>query len=1063
MMQDVNDPGEPTVKEPATKPPLKRRLGRWLAVIAVVLVLLLGLLLAFAPHIASTGPARGFVVGYLNDNLNGRIEIGTYDLSWADGITATDVRLYDEADALVLHAPAFSTNLSLWSALTGGRLDLGDTRAEVNLGRFIVYEEGDTNLQRILAPLLDAGEPTPPDGRPTEAEALPTFNLQLVLLEGSTIEVPAAGSTVRLARSTVQAALAERPEGGVATSYDIDLTYAVNGGEAGRVALVGTAGLPANLDPLSAQLQTTLRVEGADLAATSALARLAGLPADLAGRLSGELKVQADTIADLQAAGRLTARNLVIATTAADGSTEPVSLDSAELDVDVARASENGAFVVLVNDVRLTTPVLTAAVTGRLVPGELEAVLAGTATAAAGTQLTLTANDADLAALQQILRNLGVAPEVLAAYDLRDGRGGATVEVTGTTATGSLRAEGLVAAAADNVTATEPLDATLTFTVADVLADVLDVQAAVQSPLITADVTSLRFDTTAGEDDPLAGVQRLNLQADVPAYERVETVLAALVPDFKSAGFTGGISLTQALTRQGSNVRLAGSAALLDAKLRDEAGDVVLADRRIELTNDLLTDADLSAVNLDTLRLAGTDTRALELSAGGTIRQLQTQPVFDEVVVDVAYDLAQLKALLLPLVDEETRNTLADVELAGQRSGQVRLSGTYASQGPDGQERPFNEAIRSLRATGNLGADRISAYGATVTNLELPFLLENGVLQLIDSGGNQPAPAGLNGGTLDLGGVTLVLGEEQPLLSIPRGKRLVRDARLNAILAEQLGQYASVLFGDVQQAGGTLNVTADRVVLLPVTDLASVGAARPASLQFEVQNLELTSPIVDAVNGLVQIAATTKNLTEGGRPEDALLRLLQGGQNPLEGLLGQQARAAGGKPVALLGGLQASIPSAAVTLKDGRSVSTLTLNVGGRFGGDEISLPIVLSSDIDLATLTLRDASLALPAGAVGGELGQLLRGRGIELPITGSLTAPSVDLAPLTRQLLEGALRREGRPAEGEAQAGQGQAGQGQEGEAQEGEARPAPRRPEEQLVEDILGQLLGGRKKRE
>src|SRR2546421_370762 len=90
-MPEPTDPAKPSNPSPdagnkpapAAAKPKRRR--RWpYVILALVLVLLLLVLLA--PKIASTAAARNYVVGRINQNLNGSVEIQDWSLSWTGGI-----------------------------------------------------------------------------------------------------------------------------------------------------------------------------------------------------------------------------------------------------------------------------------------------------------------------------------------------------------------------------------------------------------------------------------------------------------------------------------------------------------------------------------------------------------------------------------------------------------------------------------------------------------------------------------------------------------------------------------------------------------------------------------------------------------------------------------------------------------------------------------------------------------------------------------------------------------------------------------------------------------------
>jgi len=73
---------------PAAPPPKRRRRRIWPKVLLVLLILVV-LAVVFAPALLSTAPARSFVVGKINQSLNGRVEINNWALGWTSPVTVS--------------------------------------------------------------------------------------------------------------------------------------------------------------------------------------------------------------------------------------------------------------------------------------------------------------------------------------------------------------------------------------------------------------------------------------------------------------------------------------------------------------------------------------------------------------------------------------------------------------------------------------------------------------------------------------------------------------------------------------------------------------------------------------------------------------------------------------------------------------------------------------------------------------------------------------------------------------------------------------------------------------
>src|SRR5687768_801608 len=143
--QRTINPNDPNAAPPAPAPRRRRRKWPW---VILTLLLILVALVVLGPTIASTAPVRSFVVGKINENLNGRVTIDGWSLGWFSGIRLRDVKVYDEQNAQIAHLPLITTDLKLTDAARGN-LALGNT--EVNVASFVarVKEDGSTNFDKL--------------------------------------------------------------------------------------------------------------------------------------------------------------------------------------------------------------------------------------------------------------------------------------------------------------------------------------------------------------------------------------------------------------------------------------------------------------------------------------------------------------------------------------------------------------------------------------------------------------------------------------------------------------------------------------------------------------------------------------------------------------------------------------------------------------------------------------------------------------------------------------------------------------------------------------------------
>src|SRR5207248_30933 len=85
--------GEPLVNpESIAAAPQPRKRRTWLKVLGGVLLLIV-LLVVFAPTIAGTALVRNYVTDKINEGLNGNVEIRTWRLGWTGGVDVHDVKV----------------------------------------------------------------------------------------------------------------------------------------------------------------------------------------------------------------------------------------------------------------------------------------------------------------------------------------------------------------------------------------------------------------------------------------------------------------------------------------------------------------------------------------------------------------------------------------------------------------------------------------------------------------------------------------------------------------------------------------------------------------------------------------------------------------------------------------------------------------------------------------------------------------------------------------------------------------------------------------------------------
>src|SRR5690606_8044554 len=137
-------------------------------------------------------------------------------------------------------------------------------------------------------------------------------------------------------------------------------------------------------------------------------------------------------------------------------------------------------------------------------------------------------------------------------------------------------------------------------------------------------------------------------------------------------------------------------AAALDASitgLRALAQDAAPIEDELRLAGQVEMDMEAESLALRELTLAMPQTRAIALTAGGTIRQFRTDRLLD-LRIDLSYDAERLWQVIYPLLPAETRAEMADARIFGNEQHTIAIGGSYPA------DKPFNEAIRTVTATG---------------------------------------------------------------------------------------------------------------------------------------------------------------------------------------------------------------------------------------------------------------------------------------------------------------------------------------------------------------------------
>ena len=264
-------PGGPSVPPPAGgmqgSAPRKRRskLGLFFKIIGALVILLVLLVLA-APTLISSGPVVSGILGSVNKQLNGRVELSSLSLGWFTGVKAQGLKVFDAGNAQIAQVDRAVVPYPLWKAITG-KLAFGDIVLDGVSFDARVDANGELNFAQ-LAKSSPASSPAPAPttpASPTESKPskLPAISLNLKLSNCTGTFSQAGKPTVYLTKLDGDIKI---PDINQPISDQINAVVKVNDKE-GTVALSGTAAvINQNLVALdSAQIHQKLEIDNLDL------------------------------------------------------------------------------------------------------------------------------------------------------------------------------------------------------------------------------------------------------------------------------------------------------------------------------------------------------------------------------------------------------------------------------------------------------------------------------------------------------------------------------------------------------------------------------------------------------------------------------------------------------------------------------------------------------------------------------------------------------------------------------------------------------------------------------
>jgi hypothetical protein len=378
--------------------------------------------------------------------------------------------------------------------------------------------------------------------------------------------------------------------------------------------------------------------------------------------------------------------------------------------------------------------------------------------------------------------------------------------------------------------------------------------------------------------------------------------------------YHGAYAITQSLGTQGDTIALNGKGTIDDFRVdaTDPANpNTGFIEKQVALVNNLSYDGKRKNLAISALKLDMAGSDALHVSAVGSLLGVGDKQEFKDFKLTLGYDLAKLWPMIYPMLAPEQQKDLKDAKLAGKYTEEFPIAGSY----PAGK--PWNQAVRTLRANGAIAADLIDAMGVKCEKLVVPISLADGILRTQSPDKQPPPSAAVNGGKMDLGGVAVDLNGADPRLTTPKEWKFLSNVSINPALGDTAGKYINPVFVNSKRAQGLLDVTVAYCEGVALGDAMKTKDSGSAKITFSLRDMDIANPL-----GSLMIGSMLRGIPAGDVVNDVLGALggkggsSSGGKGFSLGANSSQADAFAG-----------NIRNAVVTLDAGQTTQDMTLEL----------------------------------------------------------------------------------------------------------------------------------------
>lgn len=752
----------------------KIKTAKWIVIIAV----LLGLVLFLAiPAYLSSDAGKDFIVGRINDSIDGKIAMGDFSMGWFKGIRVTDLSFEDEAGTISVNVKEISTRLH-YVPLLLGIVALGETLIDEPQVVINVSQDKDKSLRPVVS---SEKKTTESKGK---AGGLALAKIDLTVKGGNlTIKAPENKGIKSLKVSNIESKVDLNPLGRKST---FDVALAVAGGQTkSKITANG------NLTPAAKRSWTlkgtsgdfTVKVDDLDLESLGPLFALAGKDIDAAGILNADITARIDDgrFERLQASVVLSGfkknirgKKAMIA--------EPIKMDA-----QISSDDKN----IIIDKLNFTSSFCTVNCTGGINSVDYVAT-------------------ADLEGLQEFVGQFA---------DFGDYTVAGKVSKNGKISFGdeeiTVRGEAVIEnfVVSDGKKATPATSVKMDFELGvDRNKDILNIS----SFQTTADMGQVKIaDSVVPLGEGAKQELGLGIEADID-LEKAQPFIELFKSLPEGLTIRGQLKSNLSVSKDKGRWRIATDSTSISELGIARAGKKPFEDKLVRIFGDVILDFAEKTYEIRDLRIDGSQidiTGNLTQTSVGNKTKLSGE-------VKAEYDLAAVSKIAGAFIPE-------GLEMEGKRTSKIRIESVYA---PD-KEGSF---LANLNTKVKFGFDKATYKGLNFGPTQMELKVNEGLLTI------EPFSAPVNNGKLNLA-AKINFKEKPMLLETPGPMQIIEKVNINDEASRQLLMYLNPIFADAVNVRGVADFHCEKLIIplagATRDDLVVVGTVAIDRMRLEASDL----------------------------------------------------------------------------------------------------------------------------------------------------------------------------------------------------------------------------------